>query len=130
MAWKRGLKQMNDFPVSGLRVVTVRYKNFNTGFPSELTTYYMHKSQVEEFVAAQIKLHFEPGVNPYNGNVTAGLWAIWVKDLNFNEPKSFWWCSRNLEGTDGAKIIDLNWGARVFAHPDLLSQEENEPKSE
>jgi len=118
---------MNDYPISQLRIVWVFLYHVEQGkeIPHEPHMYYMHESQVETFVSAQVALHHEPGVNPHNGMKTTPLWEIMVGGL-VTDAKSYWWCDPALKANDspqGAKLNSSNDRRRVWACPTLWRNE-------
>lgn len=67
----------------------------------------IHKDGIEAFVEAQVKLHFEPGVNPHNQNKTKKIWKITSSELSYDGP--FWWSTPDLMKNGdpaGVKILD------------------------
>lgn len=115
----------NDYPVSQLRLVKLVFREGKT---TSEHVHYMHESQVETFIAASVRLHHSPGINPHNGNKTASLWEIKVCSLG--DQVSYWWCHPDLKDNyspQGAKINPAQWAIwrkdRKWAHPSLLSEE-------
>lgn len=122
-----------DFPISELRIVSLYIRNPDSrrkGIYSSPSMYYMHESQVDTFVEASIKLHQTEG-NPHIKYRTGGtppdqLWEIKVSHLEINT-KSYWWCCTDLEKNEDPKGAQLNnptCGDRIWAHPELLRNEE------
>jgi hypothetical protein len=78
---------------------------------SHASIYLVPKVDLKKFVIAQVKLHFEPGVNPHNGNSTKRISSIWFSELELHGP--YWWSTPDL-GVNydpaGAKVIPLNGG--------------------
>lgn len=86
--------------VADIRQVTVYFLD---GSKSVL----VHKDAVETFVAAQTKLHFEPGRNPHNQRETKKAWKITSSSLTWDGP--FWWSTPDLMNnfdSAGAPILE------------------------
>ena len=86
--------------IADIRKVTVYY------FDSS-DSHLVHKDGVEAFIEAQVKLHFEPGVNPHNQKPTKKIWKITASALTWDGP--FWWSTPDLMNNGdpaGVKILD------------------------
>lgn len=71
-----------------LRVVTM---DFVDATPTE---HIVLADELDMFIEACKRLHFNPGVNPANGNETAKIWRLRVADLNAHGP--YWWAQPGL----------------------------------
>lgn len=120
-----------DFPISQLRVVQYDMRSEHSFRAEKL----MHESQVETFLAALLKLHYSPGINPHSQLKCSELWEVKLGKLR-TETVSYWWCSPSLgvkfPGDDfhpdiwaepkQAKLNNIEY-QRLWAHPELLQQE-------
>lgn len=140
-----------DFPISELRIVRLHFwgdkEDFYGEFNSKLTStqihrsvskHMMHKSQVEKFIEASLKLHHSPGINPHiknrfkeSGeldNKTAKLEYITIQKLDLNG-RTLWWCMPSLgvkgESKDGAIINDPIGDNCAWIHPDSEEDEDD-----
>lgn len=90
-----------------LRIVTM---DWVSGAPTE---HIVLASQVALFIEACKRLHFNPGVNPANGNETSRIWRLRVSELRAHGP--YWWACPSLDGqgegalTFGAGISKTVW---------------------
>lgn len=109
-----------DFPVSELRLVATHYRGPERREPN---FYVMHHSHVDDFVKAALELHYQPGINPHNGNACAVLESVYVDELRL---ENYWWATPGLNrSSQGPKLRHLMvFGMnRVWAHPDKLEEE-------
>src|ERR1700727_2221724 len=70
-------------------------------------SYLILASEVDRFVEASKRLHFNPGRNPHNNVETAKIWQITVAQMEVRGP--FWWTVPDLQNNGdarGASIID------------------------
>lgn len=68
--------------------------------------YLIPKDELEHFLAASIRLHHDPGINPHNQAKTAPLKSISVAYPTLEGP--FWWTTPSLQlqmNEPGARII-------------------------
>lgn len=103
----------DDVEIDGraqLRQVTLAYED------GSQSSYIMTEDDVDLFVEASKKLHYNPGINPhsrhneYNKDTTAEVVDIWVSHLD--EGMAYWWSTPNLgvddspDQREGAVIMD------------------------
>jgi hypothetical protein len=102
---KRAAKRATDDPaVDGILLGDIRKVElmWEEGTP---TSYLIHKDEVETFIDANLKLHYDPGINPATKEKTARVWQIRVGKLKRKGP--YWWTSPALDGAKpGAHIFD------------------------
>ena|SRR5271166_5419859 len=117
---------LNWHQCSELREVILYYTaDRKTILPHE-QRHYMMESQVATFLQATLELHYQPGINPHNGNTAALLWEAKVGKLE--QPVSYWWCVPGLHKNHdqaGAQISSFVHKS-LWVHPDLqvlLAQE-------
>lgn len=120
--------QGRDFPISELRIVRIYIRTplmRQNGSHDPPSDHFMHKDQVDTFVAASIALHQTKG-NPHTKNGPPDqLWEIRVHSFKV-DTNSYWWCTMDLKKNDdpnGAQLNQTCLGERVWAHPELLAQE-------
>lgn len=87
----------------------------------------MHESQVGTFLAALLKLHYSPGINPHSQLQCAELWEVKLGKLAL-DTDSYWWCSPTLgvkmeNQVPGAQLNTVHYD-RLWAHPELLQEEQ------
>ena len=101
-----------------------------------MRTYTMPKDHVDMFFDATVKLHYEPGINPYNGNATAKIKMIDAYEMVL-ETVPYWWSMPSLDMTDdkrGACLIQngkllKNWlsdEAKAELARELMEEEDAE----
>lgn len=133
------MKPPQDFPLSQLRMVKLRFKEDRTHSQDAL----MHESQVEAYVKAKLELHWEPGHNPHwykvhaktmtpelahEKSLTSVLWEVTV--VRFNDDRlraiAYWHTTPGLHEKDGegGHVINTHNTHRVWAHPELLADEQ------
>jgi hypothetical protein len=126
-------------------MVKLRFKND----PTHKQDVLMHESQVGDYIAAKLELHWEPGHNPHwykvrvktmtpeqahDMSLTSVLWEITV--VRFNDERlraiAYWHTTPGLHEKDGegAHVINTHNTHRVWAHPDLLEDERRAEESE
>jgi len=64
--------------------------------------------QLDVFVEACKRLHFSPGVNPYNGVETARIWRLRVAELRGYGP--YWWAKSELDVKPSAGAFTVRGG--------------------
>lgn len=88
------------------------------GSPDNLakpTIHMMHENDVKLFIEATLNLHYEPGINPYNGEKTSTVWEIRSEPVRLRG--KFWWTQPDLgKGGKDAR------GATLFGEPNLPSK--------
>jgi hypothetical protein len=103
--------------LSDVRQVTLHYVS---GAPVK---YLVLASEVERFVEASKRLHFNPGKNPHNGVETAKVWKITSAKLEFRGP--FWWTVPDLQNNNdpaGARIIDSAREEQLFIDHETVNR--------
>jgi hypothetical protein len=94
-----------------LRMVTMRKGAALMG--SEVVM--LHKDDVDTFIAAQERLHFNPCRNPHSGLDCAPLAYLRVDKLDPNRDAQFWWSTPSLNPDgNGAKV--LGWAVVTEKH--------------
>jgi hypothetical protein len=105
------MRPLNENPrISDLRLVKAYFVGENSP-----TTYIIHHEEVDTFVAATRKLHFNPGVNPHNGGKTTVVWHIEVCAITPTGP--FWWTTTDLQNNNdpnGATVYEDYSREQVF----------------
>jgi hypothetical protein len=104
---------LGGLKASELRIVTLCF------YDCSPTTHFVRECDVEKLVQASLKLHYKPGINPYNGVETARLYRILVAPLRIDGP--FWWSTPNLENNEdpsGARIIQGGVDSVAWKDPD------------
>jgi len=72
------------------------------------SSYLVLASELDRFVEASKRLHFQPGRNPHNGVEAARIWQITVGEFELRGP--FWWTVPDLQNNGdprGARVIDV-----------------------
>ena len=98
-----------DVFAADLRVLTL---DFRKGTP---TQHIVLASQLDAIIEASKRLHFEPGVNPANGNQNSRIWRLRVAELNAYGP--YWWSTPDLGRNgdpDGALIFQAGVSKTVW----------------
>jgi hypothetical protein len=111
--------------ISQLRQVCVYYQGYQQGYqPAQLephsSTIILLSDHVGRFAEATVKLHWDPGVNPHNGNQTAVLGAMTVHELWQSGP--YWHTTPDLQNNnDPAGAIQFDWdsGRLLVCTPDF-----------
>ncbi len=67
-------------------------------------TYLVKKKDVTHMIESLIRLHIEPGINPYNGGTTLGIKKISLERPTIN---SYWWTSADLTTRDPTKMAEI-----------------------
>lgn len=103
-----GGASLDRVAAADLRVVTLDWVN---GVPTE---HIVIADQVDAFVEACKRLHFDPGVNPHNGGSAARIWRLRVAELRAYGP--YWWAQPDLgvAPSDGAFTIRAGIGQTVW----------------
>lgn len=117
---------MLDQPIRNFVVIHVTIGD--TFEEASIQTYITHESHVAGFVAAQIELHHEPGVNPFNGNKTTPIWRI--ETAPFTACGPYWWTTPGLARekpcTNGTILLNTQHSRRlIWEHPALAEINEN-----
>ncbi len=90
-----------DFPLSTIRKVTLHWVE------SVPTSFIVAESDVNTFVEATKRLHWNPGRNPHNNGECSKIWRLTVAKMEMRGP--FWWTVPDLQRNGdprGARIID------------------------
>lgn len=85
---KLGGAALTGVLATDLRVVTM---DFCDSTPTE---HMVLAEELDLFIEACKRLHFNPGVNPSTGVETARIWRLSVADLNAHGP--YWWAQPGL----------------------------------
>ncbi|XWV25040.1 hypothetical protein QJ856_gp0738 [Tupanvirus deep ocean] len=96
--------------VNNLREISVQFKS-----EENCTKYLVMKNDVDNMVEAIVRLHIEPGLNPYNRIKTSSIEMITLGKPKIN---NYWWSSADLIGKDKTKIanvIDFDENEIIFA---------------
>lgn len=84
---------------------------------------YMHKDQVAIYLEAKLQLHYQPGINPYNGNQTCVLWKVESEKLS--DSTIYWHTTPGLDEkkSAGAPVSYFHRESRLWSHPECLEEE-------
>jgi len=85
-----------------LRIVSLDWKNGGT------TEHIVIAAQLDVFIEACKRLHFNPGVNPHNGAETAHIWRLRVAEMRAYGP--YWWARPQLGVTPSDGAFTLHGG--------------------
>lgn len=85
---KLGGSPLTGVLATDLRVVTMDFVGGSS------TEHIVLADELDMLIEACKRLHFNPGVNPANGNETAKIWRLRVADLNAHGP--YWWAQPGL----------------------------------
>lgn len=103
-----------------LRQVTLDYVG------GSASKYLVLASEVDRFVEASKRLHWQPGINPHvtdRDARTSKIWRITVAKLELRGP--FWWTVPDLQNNGdpaGAHIIDAGIGKTVFVDKSYIAE--------
>ena len=102
--------------IADFRRVTLTFRHENG---CSLSSHVVHKDEVDRLIEASKSLHYDPGVNPYNGGKTSQIIMISVAEPYITGP--YWWSTPGLGKTkdesSGASLI--NWSDRhVWLSPE------------
>lgn len=67
--------------------------------------------EVDLLVAALVRLHFDPGVNPHNGRPAAKLFQVRVATPSLNG--GFWWTGPSLKDDGAPRARCVAWSTSV-----------------
>lgn len=87
-------------------VVRLDEKNINPYPDSNDKVYFVKSKHLRNFLLAFIKLHHTPGINPYNGNVTAKL--SYLSICKFRLSEGYWWTSPTLGDEEKTSFYEIN----------------------
>ena len=107
-----GGAHLGDTLAKELRVV---FLDFQGGSVAE---HIVHEREVDAIVAASIRLHYDPGMNPHNGETAARIWRIRCADFRARGP--YWWTERELGilPSEGAFTISAGFGRTIWIDED------------
>lgn len=108
---KIGGATLEGVNVADLRIVAMDWVD---GAPTE---HMVLESQLDLFIEACKRLHFNPGINPANGVECARIWRLRVSELRAHGP--YWWACPSLDsGNEGAFTISAGVSKTVWMDPD------------
>lgn len=112
-------------PIDDIRIIAVRYaddKNNNFHVSGSDTLHYTDANDAEKMTIAILKLHLNPGINPYNNQPTAKLKFLAIQTPSLID--SYWWTSPDLKsGINGANIVNYWKTEIIYMSSEIYAQQ-------